>query len=163
MSQNLYAKARQIAQDAVNADDNQNHQEAYRLYLQSAEILIELTKFTENPQLTKIYENRAKEYIGRAKALNKINKNNLNSKNNTNRGEQSDQNSELDQNIEASIVSENPDITLNDVAGLEAVKRSLREAIVLPLKRPDLFTGSRQPWRGILLHGPPGCGKTMIA
>ena len=163
MSQNLYAKARQIAQDAVNADDNQNHQEAYRLYLQSAEILLELTKFTENPQLTKIYENRAKEYIGRAKALNKINKNNLNSKNNTNRGEQSDQNSELDQNIEASIVSENPDITLNDVAGLEAVKRSLREAIVLPLKRPDLFTGSRQPWRGILLHGPPGCGKTMIA
>lgn len=163
MSQNLYAKARQIAQDAVNADDNQNHQEAYRLYLQSAEILIELTKFTENPQLTKIYENRAKEYIGRAKALNKINKNNLNSKNNKNRGEQSDQNSELDQNIEASIVSENPDITLNDVAGLEAVKRSLREAIVLPLKRPDLFTGSRQPWRGILLHGPPGCGKTMIA
>ena len=163
MSQNLYAKARQIAQDAVIADDNQNHQEAYRLYLQSAEILIELTKFTENPQLTKIYENRAKEYIGRAKALNKINKNNLNSKNNTNRGEQSDQNSELDQNIEASIVSENPDITLNDVAGLEAVKRSLREAIVLPLKRPDLFTGSRQPWRGILLHGPPGCGKTMIA
>ena len=163
MSQNLYAKARQIAQDAVNADDNQNHQEAYRLYLQSAEILIELTKFTENPQLTKIYENRAKEYIGRAKALNKINKNHLNSKNNTNRGEQSDQNSELDQNIEASIVSENPDITLNDVAGLEAVKRSLREAIVLPLKRPDLFTGSRQPWRGILLHGPPGCGKTMIA
>ena len=163
MSQNLYTKARQIAQDAVNADDNQNHQEAYRLYLQSAEILIELTKFTENPQLTKIYENRAKEYIGRAKALNKINKNNLNSKKNTNRGEQSDQNSELDQNIEASIVSENPDITLNDVAGLEAVKRSLREAIVLPLKRPDLFTGSRQPWRGILLHGPPGCGKTMIA
>ena len=163
MSQNLYAKARQIAQDAVNADDNQNHQEAYRLYLQSAEILIELTKFTENPQLTKIYENRAKEYIGRAKALNKINKNNLNSKNNTNKGEQSDQNSELDQNIEASIVSENPDITFNDVAGLEAVKRSLREAIVLPLKRPDLFTGSRQPWRGILLHGPPGCGKTMIA
>ncbi|MBR51740.1 MAG: hypothetical protein CMD58_04430 [Gammaproteobacteria bacterium] len=163
MSQNLYAKARQIAQDAVNADDNQNHQEAYRLYLQSAEILIELTKFTENPQLTKIYENRAKEYIGRAKALNKINKNNLNSKNNINKGEQSDQNSELDQNIEASIVSENPDITLNDVAGLEAVKRSLREAIVLPLKRPDLFTGSRQPWRGILLHGPPGCGKTMIA
>ena len=75
MSQNLYAKARQIAQDAVNADDNQNHQEAYRLYLQSAEILIELTKFTENPQLTKMYENRAKEYIGRAKALNKKTKN----------------------------------------------------------------------------------------
>jgi SpoVK/Ycf46/Vps4 family AAA+-type ATPase len=52
---------------------------------------------------------------------------------------------------------------LKDVAGLHRAKRALREAIVLPLMRPDLFTGSRQPWRGILLHGPPGCGKTMIA
>ena len=72
MSQNLYAKARKIAQEAVKADDSNNHKEAYRLYLQSAEILLELTKFTENPQLSKIYENRAKEYIGRAKTLNKL-------------------------------------------------------------------------------------------
>ena len=162
MSQNLYAKARKIAQEAVKADDSNNHKEAYRLYLQSAEILLELTKFTENPQLTKIYENRAKEYIGRAKTLNKLIKTQIPNKSSKNPSS-SEENSEYDKVLESSIVSETPDLTLDDVAGLEDVKRSLREAIVLPLKRPDLFTGSRQPWRGILLHGPPGCGKTMIA
>lgn len=162
MSQNLYAKARNIAQEAVKADDSNNHKEAYRLYLQSAEILLELTKFTENPQLSKIYENRAKEYIGRAKTLNKLIKTQIPNKSSKNPSS-SEENSEYDKVLESSIVSETPDLTLNDVAGLEDVKRSLREAIVLPLKRPDLFTGSRQPWRGILLHGPPGCGKTMIA
>jgi vacuolar protein-sorting-associated protein 4 len=162
MSQNLYAKARKIAQEAVKADDSNNHKEAYRLYLQSAEILLELTKFTENPQLSKIYENRAKEYIGRAKTLNKLIKTQIPNKSSKNPSS-SEENSEYDKVLESSIVSETPDLTLNDVAGLEDVKRSLREAIVLPLKRPDLFTGSRQPWRGILLHGPPGCGKTMIA
>ena len=162
MSQNLYAKARKIAQEAVKADDSNNHKEAYRLYLQSAEILLELTKFTENPQLSKIYENRAKEYIGRAKTLNKLIKTQIPNKSSKNPSS-SEENSEYDKVLETSIVSETPDLTLDDVAGLEDVKRSLREAIVLPLKRPDLFTGSRQPWRGILLHGPPGCGKTMIA
>jgi len=162
MSQNLYAKARKIAQEAVKADDSNNHKEAYRLYLQSAEILLELTKFTENPQLSKIYENRAKEYIGRAKTLNKLIKTQIPNKSSKNPSS-SEENSEYDKVLESSIVSETLDLTLDDVAGLEDVKRSLREAIVLPLKRPDLFTGSRQPWRGILLHGPPGCGKTMIA
>ena len=162
MSQNLYAKARKIAQEAVKADDSNNHKEAYRLYLQSAKILLELTKFTENPQLSKIYENRAKEYIGRAKTLNKLIKTQIPNKSSKNPSS-SEENSEYDKVLESSIVSETPDLTLDDVAGLEDVKRSLREAIVLPLKRPDLFTGSRQPWRGILLHGPPGCGKTMIA
>ena len=162
MSQNLYAKARKIAQEAVKADDSNNHKEAYRLYLQSAEILLELTKFTENPQLSKIYENRAKEYIGRAKTLNKLIKTQIPNKSSKNPSS-SEENSEYDKVLQSSIVSETPDLTLDDVAGLEDVKRSLREAIVLPLKRPDLFTGSRQPWRGILLHGPPGCGKTMIA
>ncbi|MGA0277173.1 MAG: AAA family ATPase [Candidatus Kariarchaeum pelagius] len=162
MSQNLYAKARKIAQEAVKADDSNNHKEAYRLYLQSAEILLELTKFTENPQLSKIYENRAKEYIGRAKTLNKLIKTQI-PNNSSKNPSSSEENSEYDKVLESSIVSETPDLTLDDVAGLEDVKRSLREAIVLPLKRPDLFTGSRQPWRGILLHGPPGCGKTMIA
>jgi len=69
----------------------------------------------------------------------------------------------MDASLEEAIMDEDPDVTLDDVAGLEDAKRALREAIVLPLMRPDLFTGSRQPWRGILLHGPPGCGKTMIA
>lgn len=50
-----------------------------------------------------------------------------------------------------------------DIAGLAHAKSSVEEAIVWPLRRPDLFVGLRDPPRGLLLFGPPGTGKTMIA
>jgi SpoVK/Ycf46/Vps4 family AAA+-type ATPase len=59
------------------------------------------------------------------------------------------------------LVVEKPCVRWDDVSGLEDVKRSLKEAIVYPAKRPDLFPLG---WpRGILLFGPPGCGKTLAA
>lgn len=51
--------------------------------------------------------------------------------------------------------------TWNDIAGLEDVKQSLQEVAILPLIRPDLFTGLRKA-QNILLYGPPGTGKTML-
>ena len=55
-------------------------------------------------------------------------------------------------------------ITFDDVGGLEDVKRDLEEAIVLPLKRPELFKQMDiRPSKGVLLTGPPGTGKTLIA
>jgi SpoVK/Ycf46/Vps4 family AAA+-type ATPase len=59
------------------------------------------------------------------------------------------------------VVTEKPDIRWDDVVGLEDCKSAIRESIVFPFLRPDLF---KLGWpRGILLFGPPGCGKTMIA
>lgn len=65
--------------------------------------------------------------------------------------------------LEDAVVIENPDIKWSDVAGLEGAKEALKEAVILPIKFPHLFTGKRKPWRGILLFGPPGTGKSYLA
>ncbi|XP_017116791.2 fidgetin-like protein 1 isoform X1 [Drosophila elegans] len=54
-------------------------------------------------------------------------------------------------------------VAWEDIAGLESAKSTFLEAIIMPLRRPDLFTGVRCPPRGVLLFGPPGTGKTLIA
>lgn len=61
------------------------------------------------------------------------------------------------------IVVQGDDVNWSDIAGLDVAKNALREAVVYPFLRPDLFMGLREPARGMLLFGPPGTGKTMLA
>ncbi|KAK2803337.1 hypothetical protein FQN51_003758 [Onygenales sp. PD_10] len=61
------------------------------------------------------------------------------------------------------IVVRGDEVHWDDVAGLEVAKNALKEAVVYPFLRPDLFSGLREPARGMLLFGPPGTGKTMLA
>jgi fidgetin-like protein 1 len=61
------------------------------------------------------------------------------------------------------IVIHGDEVHWSDVAGLEVAKSALKETVVYPFLRPDLFMGLREPARGMLLFGPPGTGKTMLA
>lgn len=61
------------------------------------------------------------------------------------------------------IVVQGDEVHWEDVAGLDVAKKALKEAVVYPFLRPDLFMGLREPARGMLLFGPPGTGKTMLA
>ena len=51
------------------------------------------------------------------------------------------------------IVTEKPNVKWDDIAGLEAAKKALQEAVILPIKFPNFFDGVRTPWKGILLYG----------
>ena len=70
---------------------------------------------------------------------------------------------ELKERILSEIVDNSPGVSFSDVVGLDSAKQILKEIIIIPSLRPDLFTGLRSPPRGLLLFGPPGTGKTMIA
>jgi fidgetin-like protein 1 len=64
--------------------------------------------------------------------------------------------------IESEILVKSPEISWDDIAGLDFAKKTIKELIILPLLRPDIFWGIRSPSKGVLLFGPPGTGKTLI-
>ncbi|KAK8664573.1 hypothetical protein V6N13_084357 [Hibiscus sabdariffa] len=69
----------------------------------------------------------------------------------------------LGESLSRDIVRGSPDVKWESIKGLENAKRLLKEAVVMPIKYPKYFTGLLSPWKGILLFGPPGTGKTMLA
>lgn len=64
--------------------------------------------------------------------------------------------------IMSEIMDHGPPVAWDDIAGLEFAKTTIKEIVVWPMLRPDIFTGLRGPPKGILLFGPPGTGKTLI-
>ena len=65
----------------------------------------------------------------------------------------------MDEVVDSSVSN----VRWDDISGLEKQKALLKESILLPFQRPDIFTGVRAPPRGILMFGPPGTGKTLLA
>ena len=62
------------------------------------------------------------------------------------------------------VMVEVPTVTWQDIGGLEDLKLQLRQAVEWPVRHPELFARMGiTPPRGVLMYGPPGCSKTMIA
>ena len=71
--------------------------------------------------------------------------------------------SDLINMLERDVIDKNPQVKFDDIAELDDAKKVLQEAVLLPILMPQYFKGIRRPWKGVLMFGPPGTGKTMLA
>ena len=71
---------------------------------------------------------------------------------------------ESDADVDQFVIVEKPTVAWDEIGGLDKQKNELKEVIEMPLQKPELFRNvGIQPPKGVLLHGPPGTGKTMMA
>ncbi|KAF8341721.1 P-loop containing nucleoside triphosphate hydrolase protein [Amanita rubescens] len=176
-------KAIEIVQRAIEEDTNRNYAEAYKLYRNSLDYFMLAMKYEKNDKSKQLIRLKTEEYLNRAEKL----KEHLSSSEEKRGraavgmdgsdasvggggrkkdGEEDDADPEVKKlraGLSGAILTEKPNVKWDDVAGLEGAKAALKEAVILPIKFPHLFTGKRTPWRGILLYGPPGTGKSYLA
>jgi len=160
-SQELEKAATNYALEAVRLDKHGSKGLAITMYQKAIESLLKLVQLYPEYNLNKVYLTRALAYQERIKALQgaivTIEARAEDARDNgaakTTEGGKS--------SYEELIMTEKPNVTWEEVVGLENAKKAVKEAIVYPVQRPDLFPLG---WpRGILLFGPPGCGKTLLA
>ncbi|MEE6465222.1 hypothetical protein FKM82_006494 [Ascaphus truei] len=177
-------KAIDLASKASQEDKAGNYEEALRLYQHAVQYFLHVIKYdTQGDKAKQSIRAKCEEYLDRAEKLKVY----LKKKEKTpakpvkpvkegppaageDKGADSDdgdsedpEKKKLQTQLQGAIVMEKPNVKWNDVAGLEGAKEALKEAVILPIKFPHLFTGKRTPWRGILLFGPPGTGKSYLA
>ncbi|MHA2060183.1 MAG: AAA family ATPase [Candidatus Ranarchaeia archaeon] len=166
MYSELRQRAIEYAQNAVQKDKAGDQISAFKSYYQAADILLQLADTVKAPNLKKKYLSLAETYIRRCYTL----QNRKSSKSLSHEDIRSPleinnhQHSEiLYEEVKDLVVPPTDNTQWSDVIGLEKAKSALKEAIILPLMKPEWFKGTRKPWSGILLFGPPGCGKTLLA
>ena len=150
-----------LAEKAVNLDKCEDYDNALTYYTKAAEKLNYIRKYDENQYNKEVYKKKAIEYINRAKEIKAATEKKKESAEKG--GDEDEETKKLEEQLSGCLVSEKPNVKWSDVAGLEKAKEALKEAVVLPIKFPQLFQGKRQPWKGILLYGPPGTGKSFLA
>ncbi|XP_067014437.1 vacuolar protein sorting-associated protein 4 [Anabrus simplex] len=163
-------KAIDLVTRATEEDKKKNYEEALRLYESAVEFFLHAIKYEAQGERAKdSIRSKCRQYLDRAEKLKEY----LSRKKERRpvKTGESDSDSDIEDpekkkllaKLEGAIVLEKPDIKWSDVAGLEGAKEALKEAVILPIKFPHLFTGKRVPWKGILLFGPPGTGKSYLA
>ncbi len=167
-SNELERAATAYALDAVRLDKQGQKGRAITLYQKAIESLLQLVQLYPEYGLNKVYVQRAIAYQERIKSLQgTVSASEMNQAAN-NDGEgggaatmEGNGNGISGKPNEELVMTERPKVNWQEVVGLDTAKKAVKEAIVYPVQRPDLFPLG---WpRGILLFGPPGCGKTLLA
>ena len=168
-SNELERAATAYALDAVRLDKQGQKGRAITLYQKAIESLLQLVQLYPEYGLNKVYVQRAIAYQERIKALQgAVSSMEMNQ---AAHEESEGGSSTMDNNgggnggeskpANELVITEKPKVNWEEVVGLDVAKKAVKEAIVYPVQRPDLFPLG---WpRGILLFGPPGCGKTLLA
>jgi len=163
-----------IVSKAIAADNEGEYAKALNLYRDALGRFTMGLKYEKNAARKKLILERVEGYMKRAEELrdyvNKQNELGKSSKGGTGMKKKGDGDDDADDEksklrgaLSGAIVTEKPDVKWDDVAGLEGAKDSLKETVILPTRFPQLFTGKRRPFKGILLYGPPGTGKSYLA
>ncbi|XP_076582483.1 vacuolar protein sorting-associated protein 4B-like [Chaetodon auriga] len=170
-------KAIDLATKATQEDKAKNYEEALRCYQSAVQYFLHAIKYeVQGDRSVQSIRAKCVDYLDRAERLKEyLRKKEKSPPAKPVKESQSDdtgdesgdgedaEKKKLQNQLSGAIVMEKPNIKWNDVAGLEGAKEALKEAVILPIKFPHLFTGKRTPWRGILLFGPPGTGKSYLA
>jgi SpoVK/Ycf46/Vps4 family AAA+-type ATPase len=165
-SNELERAATAYALDAVRLDKQGQKGRAITLYQKAIESLLQLVQLYPEYGLNKVYVQRAIAYQERIKALQgTVSSSEMNEAANNDSGGgatmEGNGNGVGGKPNEELVMTEKPKVNWAEVVGLDTAKKAVKEAIVYPVQRPDLFPLG---WpRGILLFGPPGCGKTLLA
>ncbi len=148
--------ARRYAIQAVMHDREGNFGEAVKYYKNAIRVLTKIIQLYPDNGLNAIYKDWIRQYKKRIKDLESLRTTLVPAG-----GPKPPENDEED--VNELVLKEKPEVTFDDIADLEHAKKAIREAIIFPTKRPDLFPPQLGWPRGILLFGPPGCGKTLLA
>lgn len=160
-SQELEKSATNYALEAVRLDNQGSKGMAVTMYQRAIESLLKLVQLYPEYSLNKVYIQRAIAYQERIKALQGASPPVEPQAGAKGVVEDAKTTEGVKASYEELIVKEKPNVKWEEVVGLEHAKRAVKEAVVYPVQRPDLFPLG---WpRGILLFGPPGCGKTLLA
>ena len=161
--QELENSASKYASEAIKCDSQGARGMAITNYQKAIDSLMRLMQLYPGSKLNPIYRERSASYQKRIKMLRDSTSIEPAVDPSAPPAEQKAQIEEqhAKNDFDELIMKEKPDISWSEVIGLDDAKNALRESIVYPSKRGDLFPLG---WpRGMLLYGPPGCGKTILA
>lgn len=163
-----------LVSKAITADNEGEYEKALSLYRDALGRFTMGLKYEKNEARKKLILERVEGYMKRAEELrdyvNKQNEVGGKTSGGTGTKKKGDPEEDADEEknklrgaLSGAVVTEKPNIKWDDVAGLDQAKDSLKETVILPTRFPQLFTGKRKPFKGILLYGPPGTGKSYLA